>query len=422
MKLAEALRAGGVSVVLKAATVLAKFLVILYVGRMLTLDALGDYGLLVASLALLVQVIGLDFYLVNNRGILGKSETMDRATLVWDQVHLHVFSYGVMIAAVVLAAVSGLLTWRIAGWLILLGIAEHASQELSRLLVAVGRPIGGNVVLFVRMGAWGWAVLAFAGLGAWRPDLDSILTAWAIASYVSVFIGVSMIRKDGLLGRSAREPGRTRIVAGLKQARVFLVATVAFQVMHLSDRYFIELFLDRAAVGVYTFLYSVTALVSTAVATSVIMIFGPRIVEAVLLGQDADERRLLRYLDRGVVVVTAVLVVSMSFMFEWLAGLLGKAEVLTEMAAFLVLLLGAAAVNLSALPYYRLYARGMEKQIMRASVAGALVNAVMNVILIPKLGLVGAGVATVIGFASYAGVMLVSAHMAPLSVDVAGGR
>lgn len=397
-------RTGSVTLVLKALTVASKFFVLIYVGRELSLEALGNYGLLTVSVAMAVQFLGLDFYIVNTRSILG-GELAHQAGRVRDQAVLHGVVY-----LLALPLFAGALFFEIAAtesvvWLLVLGLAEHVSQEQSRLLTALRRPVMGSIILFIRLGAWGTVLaLAYVGLG-WTPSLRVVLALWVGGAALSIVVGSRALADMRLLSYLGHAPDWKWIREGLIRARPFWIGTLSLKTIELSDRWFLEHYRGLEDVGIYTFFQSIAGLTSTVVVTSIVMILGPRIVAAHLANDRSEEARISRLFAGGVTAVSLGLILILLVGIGPLVMLLGRPEVDSHRAVFLILLGGAALSNMATLPYYRLYARSLDVTIMVASVIGAAVNVALNVVLVPSHGLMGAAWATVLGFACYAGVL-----------------
>ncbi len=68
-----------------------------------------------------------------------------------------------------------------------------------------------------------------------------------------------------------------------------------------------------------------------------------------------------------------------------------------------MLILVAVILNISYIPHYILYAQKRDRVIILSTVSGAVINIMLNLLMIPMWGIIGAAIATGICF-SYIGV------------------
>ncbi len=78
--------------------------------------------------------------------------------------------------------------------------------------------------------------------------------------------------------------------------------------------------------------------------------------------------------------------------------ILDKQELYSELPTYFALLLSAVIITLSFVPHYVLYAKKDDNKILLATVMGAVLSILLNMLWIPRYGLFGAACATVLSF------------------------
>ena len=81
---------------LRGLSMLAKFLLVIYIGKYLSVEELGEYGLFITTITIAIYFLGLDFYTYNTREILAK-EKVERLPLIRDQFVFHLIVYTIVL-------------------------------------------------------------------------------------------------------------------------------------------------------------------------------------------------------------------------------------------------------------------------------------------------------------------------------------
>src|SRR5215469_6205808 len=92
---------------LRGLTLASRFLLSLLLARMLSPDALGEYGLITATLAFALLALGLEFYSFTYREMVPASPVR-RVHIIADQLVLAAMTFGAVILLTALAAFVGL--------------------------------------------------------------------------------------------------------------------------------------------------------------------------------------------------------------------------------------------------------------------------------------------------------------------------
>ena len=187
------------NILLRAATLASRFLLIFFLARFLDPAQLGLYGLLTATIGYSLYLLGFDFYTFTTREII-KREPKEWGGLLKDQGALSLVLYAVFIPLLSLIFIQQLLPWQLAGWFFALLVLEHLNQELGRLLVAISQQTQASLVLFLRQGTWAIAVVALMAVVPETRSLDYVFGAWSVAGLVTVSVGVYRLSQLHIAG------------------------------------------------------------------------------------------------------------------------------------------------------------------------------------------------------------------------------
>jgi O-antigen/teichoic acid export membrane protein len=171
-------------------------------------------------------------------------------------------------------------------------------------------------------------------------------------------------------------------------------------VLNYADRYLLRLYLTDADVGQYTMGYSLGAKLLL-LATPLLAFLSPQILALRRQNQapSAANPLLLRYMWHYVVLAgLACLVFALSR--DQIGILLLSERYSPAFAVAPIVALGYLFLTSIHLLELKWYTFGQTRNILWHSLFGVIINLALNVLLIPRLGLVGAAWATAIGYAA----------------------
>ncbi|UXY15550.1 hypothetical protein N8I74_00605 [Chitiniphilus purpureus] len=378
--------------VLRGAGLASKFVLMVYLARVLPPAELGFYGLFTAAVAYAVFAVGLDFYTYANRDLIGRPEAEWPARLR-DQGLLHGAGYLVLgIGAALVGA------WReLSPGLVLLFcailICEHLAIEVYRLLVIRRRNVRANVVFFCRIGLPAYLAITVMALHPPARSVFTVLACWLGGSALGVLLGAAPLARLRWRGVAGVPVDRGWLLGGLRVAAVFLAGTLLLRVPLIADRYLLDLFADRAVVGVYTFFFGIAAAIPQLLEASVIAQRYPRLVEAHKTGRPAELARLRRNMLREVSGVTLALSLLCLLLIHPLLRYIGRVEYEAHWPVLLLLVLANGLSVVSLAWHYHLYAAGRDRAIFAANAVSVAVFVLAALALTPSLGILGMGVA-----------------------------
>jgi O-antigen/teichoic acid export membrane protein len=384
---------------LRGVTLLSKFVLVIVLARFFPPEELGVYGLMVSSVAIAIFLLGLEYHYFTIRALIARRPGR-QAAILRDQAVLYALVAAVTLPLLAVAFSSGL--WSpvprsVLMWFFALVLAELAAQEAGIALIALSRPLAANLVVFVRSGLWVYPIVALA---IWQPGaraIQNVFAAWLAGAVASLVVAAWWLRGLGWRAALADSVDWAGMRSGLRTAAPFVITTGASMGLLFLDRFIIEAFKGLGPVGVYTFFGGITTALHTLVNTGVSLIRMPRLVKA---HQDGDEPRfrlelgtMARITAGSAVFLAAMIAVAITPILR-----LVDKSVYEENLGVFFLLLGAALIRcLADLPIYALYAKHRDLQLLVVNLLAVSVSTAVNLLLVPSLGLSGAGIAALAG-------------------------
>jgi hypothetical protein len=297
--------------------------------------------------------VGLDFYTYSTREII-KHDRAVWGRLLKSQAALSAWMYLLVAPIVLIVFACELLPWQLLGWMVVLLPLEHLNQELTRLLIALSRPVLAGWVIFLRSGLW---PLLLAGLYVGVPELRSLDTAlalWIGSSTVACCLGIVTVRRMGTSGwRETVDWAWVR--QGVKIASVLLLGTLALRGVFTLDRYWLEALQGLEVVAAYVVFIAVAGVLSAFLDSAVFNFQYPALILHWSQGNPAEFRQA-----------------TMNMLLLWLQNDLYVIHV----DLFAWLLAAMTLYSLSMIPHYALYAAKSDR-VIATSHLGALMAFVL---------------------------------------------
>ena len=375
----------------------SKFAFILFLGKYSVDETnLGIFGLFSTSIALLIYIIGFDFYVFNTREILGsKKDLIDKIT---NQLIFHLSAYLIVIP------ISLFFVFKLDFlpleylWIFLaLLISEHLGQELYRLFTTLEKSVIANIMLFIRSGLWIWVVIFDFIVFQNGIELKKYIIIWIIFSWLSFFVFCLLLaRFIDVKKIKTPHPDWKWIRVGIKTASVFFIGSLSMQVIQLSDRFMIDYFYGKKLVGVYTAYAQFTNAIDVFTFSAITMVAFPRLLKSYSNVKKYNE--IKSKLTRHLLGLSLVLILIVCIVCPYIFKFLDKESFLNELLTFYSLLAGVFLLIMSNVYHYDLYVHKKDNIILKVAVAGMVVNVLLNLILIPIYNIFGASLATLMSF------------------------
>lgn len=383
---------------LRGLSMLAKFLLVIYIGKYLTINELGEYGLFVTTITIAIYFLGLDFYTYNTREILAK-EKNERLPLIRDQFIFHLLVYVIVLPLLLTIFSLEIINTEFMIYFYLILVFEHLAQELFRLYTTLQQPIFANFLLFMRTGLWVYVVITLWYLNVeGMMNLKTVWYGWTIGSFLSIIIGITYLRKDHNFKSLTKKVDWIWIKNGVKISVPFFIGTLAYKVIEFSDRYMIDYYMSTADVGIYTFFGSIANTMQTIVFTLVIMIYYPKMIELYKHSRIDEFNKMTNKFFLNVLIYSTITIMGIVLFIYPVLEYLDKAKFVENLSILWILLAATLVLNLSFVPHYILFVKHKDILIRNITLIGAGLNIVLNVFMIQNYGLNGAAVATATSF------------------------
>ncbi len=380
------MRAGGTT---------AKFLLAIYTARFLSLADLGIYGLLVGATTIVPAVFGLGMtdWIVRKIVDLPRAQALPMiASRLSLTLAIHLVLQPLAFAAdILLGEPIPLPIAVLCGAILML---ENLGSQAADMLIARRRIFLAYWLTFLRMGLWPIPVMVIGLLYPETRTLEALLLGWL------AMLVVSWLILFGLLAPEQRwrhmRPRRDFLLQELHGSLTLYVKDVSSTVSAFIDRFLISAFLGLELTGVYTLFWSIGNVMHSLVVYGVLQAQLPPLIAA---GQNADRtefRALERHLRIEIGTWALLLALLIAIATPLLVPFLNQPLVQENMPIFWIVL-GATLLRVAADGYgFVLLALNRDRAIAAIAIGGAVASAVMNLILTPMIGLLGAAAAYVI--------------------------
>lgn len=375
----------------------AKFLLVIFIGKYLSSEALGEYGLFFSTITIAIFFLGMDFYVFNTREIIATSEKNKKAILIRDQFIFYIFTYIIILPLLIVVFFLNIIDFKYMILFYLVLVAEHISQEFYRLFITLSRQTLATFLLFIRSGIWIYVLVA-----VWVLDLGNlknlkfVYIGWLFGAFLSVAIGIFYLIKDYGLNNFKGKINFTWIKSGLKISMPFFMGTIAYKIVEFSNRYIIDFFMSKSDVGVFTFFSNIANSLQTIVYTLVIMMYYPKIIAAYQSG--SETATLIKNFTKETILYSMICSVVMAISIYPILGFLNKTEFFENLPIFWILLISILFANLSLVPHYQLFAMKKDILIRNITIGVAILNVVLTLTLVYFYGLYGAAIAMIISY------------------------
>ena len=356
----------------------------------MSLSELGIYSLFFTIITLSYILIGYDYYTYSTREILTK-DYRSKALMVRDQFIFHLLTYVIVLPLLYSIFLFNIIPQSYLFLFYTILVCEHLSQECFRLFTTLSKPLIANLIFFIKSSSWVYIILLISGLGLFDLTLKHILIMWNVGVFLSVLVSLFYI-KTLHLGAINKPVNWKWIKRGIVISTPFFISTIAQKVIEFSNRFFIDQYLTKDAVGIYAFYSNIANSMLTITYTAVIMIIYPKLIEY----YDKDiaiykeyEKKLWVYTFISSIIYIGVIFIIISPLLSFL----GEKDLSEHISILWILLPGTAIYMLSFVPHYNLYVKHKDILIMSLTITGAVFNFIFNFFFIKRYGLYGAPLA-----------------------------
>lgn len=399
--LVSMLSGSGVVLVFKVLGALSGYAFAFVAGKLLGPESFGTYELAFTALMILGTLgrLGLDGVLVRFLSEWRSTEDFGKIRFLYRRIVLHGLAWslllgtGLYLLAPFVASFFGggdtlILSFQSAAlglpFFLFLTLNIEAMRGFKQM-VAFSIFQNGTVLLLAA------GVLYFgisSDLSVLSLPMNAFVLSLVVVSLLSGGVYFSLQRK--IIGKPTMDPVAMRGV--YKVALPMLVSGALFYIIAWTDVTMIGYFMDERSVGIYRIAFKVATLI-TFTQFAINSFLAPAISELHSEGGSEKFRRLIRQV--GVINFWMAVPVAMIILLfpSFLLGLFGP-EYPEAVNSLRVLAVGQLINALCGPVFYILNMTGKEKDTQRIMVWVALINGVLNAVLIPQMGVFGAAIAS----------------------------
>lgn len=355
---------------LQAINLIARFALIFFLAKYIDPVQVGYFGIFAATVSYALYFVGLDYYIYVSREIIKKNPE-ERGRLLKGQALLSVALYAAFIPlAVIYLPILGWpagLTW----WFFPILVLEHFNQEMTRLLIALAKPISATVILFIRQGAWSVVMVVAMVLSSGTRNLDLLMSLWAVSGLIAASFAILKLRALAIAGWSLPVDWGC-VKKGVLLSLTFLIGTLALRGIQTFDRYWVERLAGIEAVGAYVLLYGIASTLLVFLESALFSFSYPRLIQLSQSGEHSEARAAVKRLFLQALCLAVLFGIASWFILPYLLRWIGNPVYIEAIDLYPLLLLAIILNALSMVPHYALYALGVDRPIVYSHFAALI--------------------------------------------------
>jgi O-antigen/teichoic acid export membrane protein len=384
----RSLGAPAANMAMRAAILVGRFGLTLYIARYIGLRAVGEYGLVQGLSGAMPAFIGLGLNYFVSREIIGASKEKS-GRLIRDRIVVTMLML-VLALPVEFEFASKFGEDRLLVYLLPIIVAgECIAFDFHMSLIGLRMLARANFLAFVRSASWTFPVVAIGlALPTYRA-LDVVLGGWCIGLALNFFI-LAILFKDWPLRSIFSSPiDFAWLISTIKNGMLIYLNDVGIVGQVFADRYLVAFFLGIGATGLYTLFWSVGNSAYTLVYTSLVQMSLPELVTVrATRGEQgwylAFKKELVK---SGAVALGVGAVVAVTAIAG--APFVHLNQFRTGMWIFLGILFGAVLKLVSDIFNYGLYSRRLDKSLAYINLFGMVLSLTLSTVGIAVMGLAG---------------------------------
>lgn len=379
---------------MRIAGIASKFLLGLFIAKLMSLTDLGIYGLLQGQVAILPMVLRLGLNRQVAREVTDAPHS-EQSRLITSYFSLFLVVYAVILALTIPLSAAGVIPWFV---VIVVGLVagEHLVMDAYDFLIQLRRPFEANIVLAILSTSWAIAFMVAAFfVPQWRT-INALALFWLAGSLIASIAAAQLLRSH--LGR-LQLPALPVLVHSVRASAMLYANSLASTATIYIDRYLVGAFLSLELAGIYFFFWQVGTAIYNLVNSGVMSFARPHLVSAYRSGNEDEFRRLDLRTARSTLLEALALSLVAAGAIWVVLPYLGR-PLLTHYQPLLWILLVALLTRIFAeLGALRLYCRSRDSRLMKSTMLSAILTAVLLPAGIWAAGVYGCAVALALMYA-----------------------
>ena len=252
-----------------------------------------------------------------------------------------------------------------------------------------------NLLFFIRNGLWPLAIFVLYYFNM-QLNISILLTYWLYACILSLIIGFIYIRNKYKFNFNLIN--RKTIIESYKYAFIFFIGTIAYKIVEFSDRYFIDYYLDKESVGVYSLYSQFGSVLNTIIFTIVISIGYPKLLKAIYTNNFKLIIKEKNDMLIEIVIISVLTIFGWYLLLDSLLEVINKPLYLEFNYLFYLVIISNILLNISYVYHFIMIGYKKDYEITFLTLIGAAINILLNIILIKNYGIIGAIFSKIIAF------------------------
>ena len=227
-------------------------------------------------------------------------------------------------------------------------------------------------------------------------NLFLIMILWLTSSIISIIFSLFFIKKDVMSYYKKIRISPKIVIDGVLFGFPLLFLVGNFLIVDIADRYIINFMLGVNELAYYNMIYSILGFI-VAFGSIVQSNFFPYIAASVNK-KDQKFKEYFRLMVKYVFLIVAPCLAGIFFMSKPIILMIATADYVPTVTLTLSLILFPLFASMVHLVYPMLLLKKKTFETSLIFALGAIINILLNIWLIPKIGLVGAGIATTVAY------------------------
>lgn len=345
----------------------ARLILVLAIAKLLPVESVGVFGIMLASITYGALVIGMDVYAYSQRKMIGK-EINEWGVVIQHQLISHLAGYLILLPLFSLIFIFEIINTKYIFWFYSILVLEHLFQEIYRILVSMNKQILASSIMFISMGLWVLIVIPLMYTYDDLRNLNTILIFWLLGGLFAVSIGGYVIY-SAVYKWNVLQLNMSWIKKGYGVGITFLVSSLFFKGLFVVDKYYVEILSDQDILSVYVVYSAIVLGFFNIIEPAVHSFLYPKMIETFQKKDFNGYQVLFKEMIVSSTVISILLFILMysgsSIIIQWI-----NIDIYTEHAViFNILMLAGFILSLSQIFHYGLYCTKGDKWIVFANIA-----------------------------------------------------
>lgn len=387
------------AIIVRGISILSKFIIIFFLAKNISVDDFGGFQLVSYFVLISTTLFGVEYYNISNREVVISSEKK-QVYLSHINFIITVFPVLLLISIVLLiilfprdiiSPLNLLLVYCVC-------IGDYFSQEVYRYLIVNKEFRKANLQLIYKSTFFLILILICA---CFTDELNFIIVikAMALSYLILFFIAFQVFRKVifDFTEIKVKFLNRKLIKRKFKKLAPFILLALCVKGIEFSDKFLIGNLLGMEEVGIYSFMYSIAAVVNVFIVSGFYLIFLPILIEKYNKDKIGFKSELFKFAKLN--IIFSIFIIAGIFLFkDVLFALLNKEEYVSYSEILSYTLLGMFLKNLSLIPSIYLYVSHRENVILKITFIAFLLGFGATFFLLDTYGLKGAAFGFILSY------------------------